>query len=1531
MGLLLSAIMLVALVYIPTGMTVLGAAPYADLTEGHTYTFEDGTGTYYNSNCLIDGTTFSSSQYQELLPTLKEMRVCGWSFSQYTVNDNAVLRSNKADRASYPTGGTFRVHDADGFARLKPSTSYHVTLRYRVQSAIKRYTSGGNTLPADTARSTLKIGYGANVSSYTASGYGMGSLDTVVKTLASIDEGNTFIYYSEPDVPETRQVGVWYTEDFTFSTPQTFASESDHFALFANCYTGTDILVDDVFIQELPSVVTHNNDGTGVTKVYPVIIGDPIVLDTPVRDGYTFDGWYTDEQCTVKFTDTVYTEENCHDNLYAGWVNSLNCRIADFSDYHKSGVTLTTKNMSSTCTITSPGELSKNVMSVDLSVAPTGNVRAYFPLLDSKGNIPLESNKTYALTIEYSLACDFADTDATITIKTAAADNIDTSTSTVAAFTLPYNKSLAKYYAEFTTGTLNGKNAYIEVTSKGSNTRAMTVNSVKLTRVDDGMSYVRIYDRLNNAIFERIGYTGQPIDFPDMPSDKQYDFVGWYADEFLSVSHTGKYGSDKIAKAYGRWENKLIDFESFKTPKGRYEQGEDCTVEKVSDAYSGTKALKYTYHAAPNYFADVRNAVSLAVVYDKTTYSVNFKYRVDNAQDEVQLKFLTAYRDTRWSMITDYDEATYTLYPSEIGTGWHDATVYLTTNFAETSSDGLFMTFNPVVEGDTEILIDDMKITSVDNGHGVVAYLGENNTAFDYKVASVGTAVGLPDGTPKAHFASFNGWYKDEEKTTAFTSLTVTAGMNFVYSGWTKNKEDFSAYVYADDSESVFGNGLEVSDGSLTYQGTGSQSAFKLGQVENNTTYQIKVRYKATAPGMTIGLRTADRRDSALNAVDYTDEGNLLTVAADKADGNWHDATLYITTAFNYTIPSDINADEATEADGFSGSFLYGVVGGNGTLTVDDIAIKEVSVLTQDGASVLTDEAATQNGRQAMRFYFGYQAENAVYLQVDGQPLTLIERGVVFKNAVNSQSGIVTADGVMVEAPTLQKAGEKYYKAFGIDYNFGSVWDYDADRELFIYSVSVNGFTMNDVRDTAARGYLKAQAVDGTVYTFYSSANKTDVREVKSVVAELTDVDVHTFAGKNWNRYTIVRPKTMSYVYGEKVAELIDYAAEKGVTMEQVTEKSYERPYEILIGDTNRDSTALVTKPADDRYIIAMKGNKIIIRGGTDLATRAGVDAFINLLKRKDELGCGAKLDNGFVLNGRYQPVSSEYVNTFRDDFDGDTLDTTVWGSYGGFGQGWPYKESVLGGTKGYRSYGQEPVKLKRSGREVSLMRVENGYFYGGTAYMEPTNAKDIENNLQFAGIELSTFGKMTYKYGILEFKSKVGAPPCCTSFWINGDGVPINSERHDCMTEYDLIETYGRKNYFASCIHYWWTPRVAGATGHISPTGMDLTIGNDEQSYKPDADEEDLYSDWHIYSFIWTQDGVKFAFDGVVYNEYISPDWYKERMTNNIIVGVGMGSPTYGTVYDPGKYEDYYETVIDYISLYQIEDMGSRIVTKNG
>lgn len=84
-------------------------------------------------------------------------------------------------------------------------------------------------------------------------------------------------------------------------------------------FEGNDLLTNTGTPQNTFTVTFYMNDGTGsVYKTTTVVAYEMVKAPTsPSREGYIFDGWYEDEDCTEAYDFELIVMENI--NLYAGW------------------------------------------------------------------------------------------------------------------------------------------------------------------------------------------------------------------------------------------------------------------------------------------------------------------------------------------------------------------------------------------------------------------------------------------------------------------------------------------------------------------------------------------------------------------------------------------------------------------------------------------------------------------------------------------------------------------------------------------------------------------------------------------------------------------------------------------------------------------------------------------------------------------------------------------------------------------------------------------------------------------------------------------------------------------------------------------------------------------------------------------------------------------------------------------------------------------------------------------------------------
>ncbi len=1431
--------------------------------------------------------------------------------------------TDKACTLGYTGGSTYSAEGktiyakwvfGDGFENYNQSVE-NVSLIADSQNIDNKYL-------AFTGDATINIGsvtagkeYGVDVS------YKIG--DNVVSTVTLTVDGS-----SQTKNPEVLG-SDWHSTTFVVTPGSDVLTLSVAAANIATVY------IDDVIIYEITdsvSVITFNeSDSRGEDSVRAGAAGTKI--NFPERFAYGTDifyGWATDQSGNSPFVSTTFTGSNT--TLYSIWSDGVKVTVT-FDDLGENASGINSYDTKAVEIISSDTQSGKYgiVMKMTESGYLSSN-QCYFPLVNADGPVKLKANTTYVISFWYRYTKGGSE-PRSLTFYACSGNVSATSSNKVGSITIPSPVDDWKQYTvEITTKSTDNCNLYFYI----SGTRKkyeMYFDTIEIYEKVANGNHTEIYDYVSGVTYEYKGLYGAPIEAPVINSSF-YGIGGVYKDQAFTTEAAFVHNNEATTKFYINYKFKDIEFENYEyaDTNSRYVRGDDVTVSD-EEAYRTQYSLKYNYSYSPNYELSTKNVAALGYVGDNATYKITFSYKLTESQGDVDIKFRTAYYGSYFGLYTDYDYATYRVYSSKLGEGWNKAVVYLTTDFADVGATHLYMSFHPVVEGATTLYVDSVSAELIKNDKAVVAFLGQDGRAGEYVVTSVGSSVSAPARVPASQFAKLSGWYTNKECTTAYTATKLSKGITKVYSKWEDNAVDFSSYAYDSTNSNMMTDSACVNGGELTYTSDGKQGYLRLGKIENNTSYKVSFNYKAYNAGVKVYFATASETDIKVNRTDYNEEGNVRVISASEVTGSSRSAIRYLTSSFTYTIPDDENVNEKENKNAVYGDMLYVIIEGDegSSISLDNFKVQKIDVLNDAGAMVLTEKAAEEADVQAIRFAFSYKTSDFVNVTAGSDTLTLVERGIIFKNARNTATGTYTDDGVVVSPVTLANSSKKGHAVIRKTNGFSDYWDYNGKTGEMIYSGYITDFARQDRRLMSARGYVKLKDQYGNVYTLYSSEKKTTVKEGEDVNSEYTNVDYHTFAGGRWDQFTIVHPKTMSYIYGMEIENLIAYAKDThGVTLDRVTEKADVVKNEIVIGDTKRESSKAVAVDDENKYVITVRGGKVIIKGGSDLATMQGVKDFIEYLKMKDGLECGADLKEGYYKEGYVKEETDNYKLTFADEFEASQVDASVWKAHGGRRMGsWSGRETFLGGRTDFRNPG-DPGYTTYLGREV-----KNGIFTtNGNAVL--TAARIGEGGINNIASEMSTAYTMGYKYGMWEIKTKLSAPVSYTGFWTGGTNSATYYHRdvQSYHTEIDLLENFGDLNKYVANVHYWWTKSNQLDARHSSLDGSDEK-GNSlypdrGQIYAPDSDETNIYDDYHTFTYLWTPEKEIFAFDGIKFFEFSSP--HNQNVTTDFLIisqcmcAVGMGERAWNGATDEQRAVDYYETYLDYIRIYQREDFGSEL-----
>ena len=174
----------------------------------------------------------------------------------------------------------------------------------------------------------------------------------------------------------------------------------------------------------------------------------------------------------------------------------------------------------------------------------------------------------------------------------------------------------------------------------------------------------------------------------------------------------------------------------------------------------------------------------------------------------------------------------------------------------------------------------------------------------------------------------------------------------------------------------------------------------------------------------------------------------------------------------------------------------------------------------------------------------------------------------------------------------------------------------------------------------------------------------------------------------------------------------------------------------------------------------------------------------------------------------------------------------------------------------------------------------------------------------------ISTKDTMSYKYGVLEVRAKIGATPLTSSIWLKGE----RSSKTGHFPEVDVFETNWQSKdgvdndkKLGFNVHWWKTVDDHG----------DISAKWSETDTK--------FSDkFHTYTFVWTPDAYTVYVDGVKYGEYSitngnldGADTFRQPMF--LIFGTGIADTDYGPMYGESKYSEPFSNYeIDYVKISQ-------------
>lgn len=384
-----------------------------------------------------------------------------------------------------------------------------------------------------------------------------------------------------------------------------------------------------------------------------------------------------------------------------------------------------------------------------------------------------------------------------------------------------------------------------------------------------------------------------------------------------------------------------------------------------------------------------------------------------------------------------------------------------------------------------------------------------------------------------------------------------------------------------------------------------------------------------------------------------------------------------------------------------------------------------------------------------------------------------------------------------------------------------------------------------------------------------------------------------TIGGVSASEYILVASKEKSRVWATYMEQFVENLTENYNCKVEVFKDTLKeaQEYEILVGTTNRmEQEELDYK----KFKIELKGTKLLISGGSNEALGA---AFLYLIEQDKN---ALKAEKAFEIPAGYSytgevDTSAGYQMAWHDEFNGKTLDRTIWRNYNSE-KGTTVAKSSMGG-----------ILYKPDARDTY---VENGDWVIPVFRLNHTD-------FQQAGAD--THDTLAARYGIIEIRAKAAPNPISTCFWggtphfqldANGNRSPYQSYGLPAM-ELDISENFSNLDWYATNVHAWWANG-----GH---TSLDGTKYGTAKKFKW-TEDGDMSDDYHIYGVEWTPDYLSFSLDGDVFFTFDvaenHADW--TRCPQRMQTGISYASVGYGQQYIPDDAPARAEARIDYWRIYQ-------------
>lgn len=500
------------------------------------------------------------------------------------------------------------------------------------------------------------------------------------------------------------------------------------------------------WIEDEEATVTitfESNGGSSVAAIVGVpgdTLGEP---SAPTRDGYTFEGWYSDQALTTPYTFTTIPENNV--TLYAKWEEVIVTYTITFNSNGGSSIAALELEAGETIpTLPTPTKADYNF---DAWYTDSGLTTAFTATVMPENDLTLYAKwtpKTYQIIFN---------SNGGSTITTIEALYLST-------VTAPENPTKEGYnFQSWHTDEALTSDPYVFGT--------MPSGGITLYAKWSPIVYTMTFVTDGGTTIDPIEL-GYELDIPDVtaPTKEGYTFAGWYSDETLTTAYTITTMPLNGITIYAKWDPALVnvDIEIYveTLTDGVYELKEiQNTTAFTASTYTHTPGVVsgFTYDASNDLndldtFVEADGTAKVVVYYTRNEITISY-----DSNEGSLVTPTTGLYESAIILPIDPQKLGYTFvgwYKDEALTQVNDLTTYPNADIT------LYAKWEAAAS--------------------TIKFDTKGGDELDDLVELTGSTITLP--TPTRSGYDFLGWYKDVELTLSFDDTNMPAGMTVVYAKW---------------------------------------------------------------------------------------------------------------------------------------------------------------------------------------------------------------------------------------------------------------------------------------------------------------------------------------------------------------------------------------------------------------------------------------------------------------------------------------------------------------------------------------------------------------------------------------------------------------------------------------------------------------------------------------------------------------------------------------------------------------------------